>query len=185
MNPYAQYDLTDEAIAAENELQALLGISDGTGRKRKPRDEYGNTARQIQTEKAKLNEAYGQYAPTAPEELPSGDVSIPDERGPNATPPNNGQQVEISDSYASKHRAERIQKRNIIQKMRRDEVSKTKYTNELLRGQNPEPTSLVEQFANEIDDGFDDVMDYTFGKTHLQIPDNRLLFLQSDSSFLF
>ena len=183
LNYDAKYGLLDNTV--ENSVNDLLSPGEVTqsllnlvpssasnprppGRAKKPRDQYGNTAKQVQTEKAKIEAIYGQGPVQEPVVLPDGSVSIPDEpkRDPNDPAPTNGYEVEVSDDYASKRRAERIQKRNIIKQMRNAEISETQYRNEELRQQNPEPTSMLERLANDIDDGYDDVMDYIFGKTH-------------------
>ena len=128
------------------------------------RDEYGNTAKDVAREKARLNKQYGQGAILEPSNLGTGTLGIPDAysavpeaaRGPN---------VEISNSYASRHRYERLKKQNILDQNRKGEISNTQYRNENPGVDRNNPTGWIEKAADSIDDGYDDVMDYIFGKT--------------------
>ena len=160
-----------DPLGADTQLDnnEVLDYIYGTSTKRKgrtpvARDEYGNTAKDIVREKAKLNKQYGQEIVENPLNLGIGTLGIPDAysavpeaaRGPN---------VEISDSYASRHRYERLKKQNILEQEAKGQLGTTQYKNPNPLVDRSKPTGWLERTADSIDDSYDDVMDYIFGKT--------------------
>jgi len=149
-------------------LDLIYGPSKGgsKGRPRTARDEYGNTEKAVASEKARIAQSMA-LADTSqtPIDLGNGATAIPDEGKPEEATAGGTYMGEISDEYASKHRAERLQKQNILQEQALGQLSATQYKNERNDRLRSKPTSMLERLANDIDDGFDDVTDYIFGKT--------------------
>jgi len=161
--------LDEEYLNSIEQEQALLlgntGYSRiGGGGNTTARDEYGNTAKSVLTEKNKIARDLGQILPgQAAKESPYSGLGIADSvaNAPRIAP---SHQVEISDEYASRHRAERLGQMNILDQNRKGEIGTTQYRNEDPGIDRNNPTGWFERTADSIDDGYDDVMNYIFGK---------------------
>jgi len=128
-----------------------------------PRDEYGNTANDIAREKLQIAKFMGQPVVTPTDNRYAG-LGIPDAVA-NVHEQSAVSPVDISDSYASRHRAERLGKLNIVDATNKGSVSDTQYLNPNPRVNREDPTTWLGEVANDIDNGYDDVMDYIFGKS--------------------
>jgi len=140
-------------------------LSNG-GREPVSRDEYGNTAKGVMSEKDIIARDIGQITPgSTAKASPYDGLGIPDTLA--AIPETGGipsEQVDISDEYASRHRAERLGKQNITDVYSKGEIGTTQYRNEDPGIDRNKPTGWLERTADSIDDGYDDVMAYIFGK---------------------
>ena len=158
--------LASEMVGTNDVLDSIYGPAQHRGRPAVPRDEYGNTEKAIASEKTRIAQTMALADTTqTPVDLGNGATAIPDEGKPEEGKPGGTYVGEISDEYASKHRAERLQKQNILQEQALGEISRTQYKNERNDRLRNKPTSMLERLANDVDDGYDDVMDYIFGKT--------------------
>ena len=160
--------LEETPAELENDvLNFIYGSPKKSTSRKVARDSYGNTEKEVLRERAKIAKDLGQILPEEAYKgnIPDGTISLSEResKGPQIAPEH---QVEVSSEYASRHRAERLNKTNLLDVNRKGEISTTQYKNANPEVDRSSATSLFGRVADTIDDKFDDVTDYIFGKTH-------------------